>query len=120
MRAYVYVDGLNLYYGALRNTPYKWLNLREMCRFLLPADRIEKINYFTAIVNARPHEPDAPTRQQIYESVVRQFGYALVLVLTQEDVTNARLTRQMDGSLIYIVLYRRLIVEYNPATIEYF
>jgi hypothetical protein len=23
MRTYIYVDGFNLYYGALKNTPYK-------------------------------------------------------------------------------------------------
>jgi type I restriction enzyme M protein len=27
MRTFVYVDGFNLYYGAVRGTPFKWLNL---------------------------------------------------------------------------------------------
>jgi hypothetical protein len=27
MRVRVYVDGFNLYYRALRGTPYKWLDL---------------------------------------------------------------------------------------------
>ena len=27
MRTRVYVDAFNLYYGALRGTPYKWLDL---------------------------------------------------------------------------------------------
>ena len=26
MRAFVYVDGFNLYYGALKGTPWKWLD----------------------------------------------------------------------------------------------
>ena len=30
MRTWVYVDGLNLYYGALKGTNLKWLNLVEL------------------------------------------------------------------------------------------
>ena len=26
MRTQVYVDGFNLYYGALKDTPFKWLD----------------------------------------------------------------------------------------------
>jgi hypothetical protein len=33
---------------------------------LLPKDRINRIRYFTATVSARPDNPDAPQRQQIY------------------------------------------------------
>ncbi len=32
-RVNVYIDGLNLYNGALRDTPYRWLNL---CKPRLP------------------------------------------------------------------------------------
>lgn len=35
MRAYVYVDGFNLYYRALRGTTYKWLNIRALAESLL-------------------------------------------------------------------------------------
>ena len=45
----MYVDGFSLYYSALRRTPYKWLDLRKLCRLLLPNDRIHRIRYFTAI-----------------------------------------------------------------------
>lgn len=48
----VYVDGFNLYYGALRNSPYRWLDLRELSRGLLkPNDEIGRIRYFTALVD---------------------------------------------------------------------
>jgi len=62
----VYVDGLNLYYGCLKGTRYKWLDLACLCRYLLPRDDIQRIKYFTAIVRAFPHDPDAPTRQGTY------------------------------------------------------
>ena len=66
MKTYVYVDAFNLYYGALRGTPYKWLDLSQLCRYLLPRDQVEHIHYFTAIVSARPHDPKQPQRQQLY------------------------------------------------------
>lgn len=68
MRVYVYVDGFNLYYGSLKGTPYKWLNISQLCSLLFPNDIIEKIKYFTAPISVRPNDPDTdkPNRQQIY------------------------------------------------------
>ena len=66
MKTYVYVDGFNLYYGAVRGTSYKWLDIAKMCRLLLPTHEIARIKYFTARVSARPGDPDQPTRQQTF------------------------------------------------------
>ncbi len=46
----MYVDGFNLYYGVLKNTAYKWLDLERFFKPLRPQDDIQAINYFTAIV----------------------------------------------------------------------
>ncbi len=66
MTTYVYVDGFNLYYGSLRGTPYRWLDLERLCRLLLPPNDVQRINYYTARVGARAGDPDQPVRQQIY------------------------------------------------------
>ena len=66
MKTIVYVDGFNLYYGALRGTPYKWLNVARLCRILLPKHNITQFKYYTARVSARPHDPEQPVRQQAY------------------------------------------------------
>ncbi len=67
MRVNVYVDGFNLYYGAVTGTPYKWLDLRKLCRRLLHSqDEINRIRYFTALVESRPNDPQQPQRQQTY------------------------------------------------------
>ena len=62
----VYVDGFNLFYGALRKTPHRWLDIDRLCRLLLPNNDIQTIKYFTALVSARPGDPDQPVRQQLY------------------------------------------------------
>lgn len=66
LRTCVYIDGFNLYYGALRKTSFRWLDLDAFCRLLLPKNDIRKIKYFTARVTARPGKPDTAVRQQTY------------------------------------------------------
>lgn len=65
-RTSIYVDAFNLYYGALKGTNYKWLNIQTMCQHLLPGNNITSIKYFTAKVSARPNDPQIPLRQQMY------------------------------------------------------
>lgn len=66
-RTHVYVDGFNLYFGALRGTPYKWLDLAALCQRALPRTyQVEMLRYFTAIVTARPSDLQQPVRQQTY------------------------------------------------------
>jgi uncharacterized LabA/DUF88 family protein len=62
----VYIDGFNLYYGALKRTHFRWLDLEALCQNLLPNDSIHRIRYFTAKVTARPDDVQAPQRQQTY------------------------------------------------------
>jgi hypothetical protein len=66
MRANVYVDAFNLYYGCLKGTPYRWLDLDAFSRQLLPHDHIHRIRYFTALVSGRTGDLQQPQRQQIY------------------------------------------------------
>lgn len=49
-RTIIYIDGFNLYYGAIKGTPHKWLNLERYFRLLRPADDLVAIKYFTAMV----------------------------------------------------------------------
>ena len=67
----VYIDGFNLYYRALKGTPYKWLDLDAFCRKLLPKNDVIGIKYFTALVSARPNDPQQPIRQETYLRALR-------------------------------------------------
>lgn len=71
MNTFVYIDGFNLYYGAVKGTPHKWLNLAVLCNNLLPNFNIVKIKYYTAKVGARPSDPGQPVRQQTYLRALR-------------------------------------------------
>jgi hypothetical protein len=65
------VDGLNLYYGSLKRTPFRWLNLHALSAALLPHHQVERIKYFTARIIPLPGNPDAPTRQDAYLRALR-------------------------------------------------
>jgi len=71
IRTHVYIDGFNLYYGSLKRTPYKWLNIVELARQLVdPTDTIERVKYFTARISGAA-DPTAPARQQQYLAALR-------------------------------------------------
>ena len=71
MKAIVYVDGFNLYYGCLMRTAFRWLDLQAFAHKMLPRDQIVGIKYFTARVDARPGKPDAPVDQETYFRALR-------------------------------------------------
>ena len=66
MRMNIYIDGFNTYYGCLKGTPHKWLDVAALCSRLFPRDEINRIRYFTARVGARPPDLGQPQRQQTY------------------------------------------------------
>lgn len=74
LRTYVYVDGLNLYFRALRHTPWKWLDLYALCeQALKPRHRILKIKYFTSRVLPAPEDPFKFQRQDVYLRALREY-----------------------------------------------
>lgn len=74
-KTFVYIDGFNLYYGAIKGTPFKWLDFPRLCQTLLPNDQIEHIKYFTSLVRSTPTNPDAPIVQQIYLRALRTIPH---------------------------------------------
>ena len=67
MRTTVYIDGFNLYYGSLKQSKAKWLDLFIYFSKMLPSDcKLEKVKYFTARVRPLPNDRDAPNRQDVY------------------------------------------------------
>ena len=69
----IYIDSFNLYYGALKKSNTKWLNISQLCLYLFPNNTIHKIKYYTAPVKLRPNDIDIdkPNRQQIYFRALR-------------------------------------------------
>ncbi len=69
MNTIVYVDGLNLYHGALKNTSYQWLNVKSLVSNLCKDLNIRKIKYYSTKLNIRPQDDgkdEATIEQQMY------------------------------------------------------
>jgi len=65
------IDGFNLYYGSLKFTQYKWLDVSKLVTSLYPKVTINRIRYFTAQVKEWPHDKYDPIRQNIYLRALR-------------------------------------------------
>ena len=72
MRTIAYIDGFNLYYGTLKGTGFKWLDLGALLRLVLdPEHEIVCIKYFTAKVEVSGTDPDQRERQETYLRALR-------------------------------------------------
>ena len=73
----VYIDGYNLYYGRLRNTAFKWLDVVVFFENLLkvhdPSATLEVVKFFTAPALARfaSHGSDSVQAQQSYHRAMQ-------------------------------------------------
>ena len=74
MRTFVYVDGFNLYYGALKGTSWKWLDLVALFEKVLQQHHdILKVKYFTARLSGTSADQSKPQRQDIYLRALQRF-----------------------------------------------
>ena len=97
MRFNVYVDGFNLYYGALRGRPYRWLDIRRFARTLLgPSDEVHRVRYFTSRIRPSRSDPEAYERQATYLRALQtlpdlsiHYGHFLISRVTMERADGA-------------------------------
>jgi uncharacterized LabA/DUF88 family protein len=71
VKTFLYIDGFNLYYSALKDTPLRWLNPVALASAAFPRNRIVTTKFFTAKVTPLPHDPRQPDRQQAYWRALR-------------------------------------------------
>lgn len=71
VRTRIYIDGFNFYYGAVKGTPWKWLDFSKLCQFLLTQNEILGYKYFTALVNATHGDVEKLKRQRLYLRALR-------------------------------------------------
>ncbi len=73
MRTYIYIDGFNFYYGAVKNTPYKWIDFKKLFENLLSSkNQIISMKYFTAIVSGKI-DPAQPIRQKTFLRALEKY-----------------------------------------------
>ncbi len=84
LRTRVYIDGYNLYYGRLKGTPHKWLDLHILFeKHILPSSSLPgttsnllplSIKYFTAKILEKPARAlDSVSSQARYHTALRKL-----------------------------------------------
>jgi 6-hydroxy-3-succinoylpyridine 3-monooxygenase len=111
-RTRVYIDGYNLYYGCLKNSSHKWLDVRALVECILsnvPYQRIggsiryrfqtPAIKYFTApILKAFAKSDDSISCQAQYHSALAgHLGAELEIVKGYYDARSARAHKWEEG-----------------------
>jgi uncharacterized LabA/DUF88 family protein len=102
----VYIDGYNLYYGRIRGTAYKWLDVVTLADRLLrdqdPAAEVQLVRYFSAHCLARfaTHGHASVNAQEAYHRALLARHPArmkLKLGSHSHDPKGALLPRYLDG-----------------------
>ncbi len=98
LRANVYFDGFNFYHGCFRFRPQwkycKWLNLETFIQKVFPHYTINRIRYFTALVNSSVDDPEQRDRQLTYLRAIETI--TCVTVHRSRFATNAKLRYAAD------------------------
>lgn len=73
-RTTIYIDGFNLYYGCLKRTSHKWLDLKALFNSLLDSSHdIQKIKYYTATISSRDGNEASRFRQKYYLQALEKY-----------------------------------------------
>ena len=83
-RSIVYIDGFNLYYGAVHDTQWKWLDIQTYFERLRQNDDVVKIKYFTALIE---NNRDARNRQEAYLQALETMPKVEIILGRFKDKT---------------------------------
>ena len=99
MRTIVYIDGYNLYYGALRHTEHKWLDIFELfkTRILLPETELMEVRYYTApVLGSLCDDPESPQRQRQYLQALRKLYPSKISIVEGKLIKGSSVLRLVD------------------------
>ncbi len=101
----LYVDGFNLYYRALKDTPFRWLDLRKLAETLFPSDSIHRVCYFTARLDVRPGNPGQAQRQLIYLRALATLpGFRAYYGTFRSGIRRRPLAEPIEGLPDYVLV----------------
>lgn len=102
MKTIVYVDGYNLYYGLLRRSAFKWLDLYRLFQehVLGPDADVVEIRYYTAPVLGRmSDDPESSQRQRTYMQALRKMPPGKVVIVEGKIMAETPVLRLVNSLL---------------------
>jgi uncharacterized LabA/DUF88 family protein len=115
MRTFVYIDGFNLYYRALKGSPYKWLDLKSLSAKLLQShNRIVEMNApsapltdpprFSRVIKTEEKGSDVNLAVHLLNDAWLDKYDCAVIISNDSDLAEAiRLIRAQTDKLVGII-----------------
>lgn len=117
MRTYVYVDGFNLYYRAIKHTRFKWLDLAALCEATLDSrHEVACIKYFTARIWRTDRDPSKHTRQDIYLRALKAYLPQIEILYGRFQRRPVRMPTEEVGKMVTVVKTEEKGSDVNLAT----
>ena len=113
MRTIAYIDGLNLFYRALKGTEFKWLDVAALVRRQLPPDcHLSQIKYFSALVRG---DSEGRIAQEIYLNALRDLQNVTVSegYYIEKNVTGKM--READARLMTVRTFEEKCTDVDLA-----
>jgi len=107
-RVYAYIDGFNLYYGCLKGSSDRWLDVCALLtKYVAKDDRLEHVRYFTALVKDRNGDTGPRIRQQTYlRALTTSASLSIHYGQFLESQKNARLVRPPASGSPYVRVWK--------------
>ena len=103
-RTKIFIDGFNFYFGLLKYSPYKWLNIHSLFEFLVheqdPASQITGCHFYSAMVKGKLASRGARTviSQQAYHRALKSiYTPPVELILSNHQIESGPLPRYVEG-----------------------
>ena len=126
MRTIVFVDGYNLYYGMLRRSRYKWLDLFALFHdhALGPEAEVIEVRYYTApVLGKMSDDADSPQRQRTYIQALRKMPPQRVVIVEGRMVASQpyqRLVRPLQQApeiqMVQVIAFAEKKTDVNLAS----
>lgn len=119
LRTRIYIDGYNFYYGCLRGTPHKWLDLLPLFEnHILPSALLKdgdghirqsallpspSIKFFTAkIIESVARSTDSVSSQARYHTALRKLHDGRIELIEGYYAVNKMKVKVVEAEIYYI------------------
>lgn len=103
-RTKIFIDGFNFYFGLLKHSPYKWLNIHSLFEYLVheqdPTSQINGCHFYSAMVKgklASRGEQTVISQQAYHRALGSIYTPPVKLILSNHQIESGPLPRYVKG-----------------------
>ena len=117
MMTNVYIDGFNLFYGALKGSNHKWLDVKRLAQTLLPEDEINDVYYFTARLRTVGADGGKRQRQDVYLRALESLPGVNVVYGTFRNRGDSWEEKKTDVNIATTMVFDAFLGRFEQAVV---